>query len=366
MQEDFHYYATYCAAYLAGFTHEESMEICYSAQFVDCCTVSILSRLKAPHQAATTQLNMEMMDARTDIYGLQEITRIWASFHFLPYDLYATKEHCSKRYLNKYRLICGPNGQLVRYMINAAKGGTTQKVGVAMHVLADTWAHRYFAGTPSLVINNTNYHFYEYVMIDGKETMRQVAFKHNPTAKDDLDKGIYINTMYQGSESAIMNLGHGRAGHFPDYSFAKYKYLPAWGEYKEIVKDNREDFYNAFCQMVYAMKFIRGERDEFELSCYEYEELSRYEEEIKGILSKRQLLASDDWKQFGEKLSGREIEDFQLEKYFDEYLGASVDEKGDTYMGKFINAALAQKAMVAGKIYNSGNPLVGIAFRGRR
>ena len=25
MQEDFHYYATYCAAYLAGYTHKECM-----------------------------------------------------------------------------------------------------------------------------------------------------------------------------------------------------------------------------------------------------------------------------------------------------------------------------------------------------
>ena len=35
MQIDFHYYATYCAAYLAGFSHEECMEICSSAQFTD-------------------------------------------------------------------------------------------------------------------------------------------------------------------------------------------------------------------------------------------------------------------------------------------------------------------------------------------
>ena len=35
MQEDFHYYATYCAAFLAGYTPAESSEIAYSAQFVD-------------------------------------------------------------------------------------------------------------------------------------------------------------------------------------------------------------------------------------------------------------------------------------------------------------------------------------------
>ena len=89
MQEDFHYYATYCAAYIAGYSHDESMTICYSAQFVDMCSRTLLGKLKAPLSAATTQLQLELMDARTDPTGLQDITRIWSSFHFLPRDLYA-------------------------------------------------------------------------------------------------------------------------------------------------------------------------------------------------------------------------------------------------------------------------------------
>ena len=96
MQIDFHYYATYCAAILAGYSHEESLEICYSAQFVDCCSVSLLSGAGAPLAAATTQLQLEMVNARTDILGLQDITRIWASFHFLPYDLKADVQKAGK------------------------------------------------------------------------------------------------------------------------------------------------------------------------------------------------------------------------------------------------------------------------------
>ena len=84
MQKDFHYYATYCAAVLAGYSHEESMRLCTSAQFVDLCSRNLLVKLKAPRSAATTQLTMEMANARTDLLGLQDITRIWASFHFLP------------------------------------------------------------------------------------------------------------------------------------------------------------------------------------------------------------------------------------------------------------------------------------------
>ena len=50
MQEDFHYYATNCTAVLAGYSHEESMSICYSAQFVDLCSASLLSKLRAPRE----------------------------------------------------------------------------------------------------------------------------------------------------------------------------------------------------------------------------------------------------------------------------------------------------------------------------
>ncbi len=180
MQEDFHYYATYCAAYLSGFSHEESLDICYSAQFVDLCSATLLTKIKAPVNAATTQLQLEMMDARTDIIGLQDITRIWSSFHFLPYDLYAKKKGRTRRYMNKYRMICGPNGDLVIKTVKISKNRTLQHVGIAMHVLADTWAHCYFAGTPSLAINNTDNEFYEILTQDGEEKQKKIKWRHNP------------------------------------------------------------------------------------------------------------------------------------------------------------------------------------------
>ncbi len=108
------------------------MDICYSAQFVDLCSATYLSGIKASVEAATTQLQLEMMDARTDIIGLQNITRIWSPFHFLPRDLYAEKgKKLPKKYMNKYRLICGPNGTLVTDTVRLAKGKPLQSVGIA-------------------------------------------------------------------------------------------------------------------------------------------------------------------------------------------------------------------------------------------
>lgn len=377
MQIDFHYYATYCAAYLAGYSHEDCLAICYSAQFTDCCTRTLLSTIGGPSEAATTQLQLEMMDARTDLLGLQDITRIWASFHFLPRDLRADPEKGSRIYKAKYRLICGPNGDLLVKTVNLAKDKSLQAAGIAMHVLADTWAHQYFAGTPSQVINNTDYWFFELLPAeasgdsansgDGQEngnakrafTERRITFRHNPTGKDDLDKGIYTGTVYQLEENSVMSLGHGRAGHLPDYSFMRYKYLPAWGKYEEVIKDNPSDYYKAFGQMVYALRYLRGDYAAFETDRYDTEKVSPYEAKIKEILEKRQLDACADWKAFGEKLSGCEIPDFDANRYCAEYKQASEDDKDDTFLGSYIDAALAQKTMVTNQIFQSDNLLAG-------
>ena len=356
MNSDFHYYATYCAAVLAGYPHEESVAIAYSDCFADYCSRTLLSKLRAPLDAATTQLKLELMDARTDIPGLQDITRIWSSFHFLPYDLYAEpKRKCSKRYLNKYRLICAPNGALVKETVKLAKNKSPQAAGVAMHVLCDTWAHCNFAGTPSLVINNTNQYFYE--LFDNAPE-KQLRFRHSASSPDDLDNSLYTASLYVNSENSIMNLGHGRAGHLPDYSFIRYKYLPAWGDYEEVIKDNPADYFNAFCQMVYALEYLRGLHDDFSCGVYAAETVAEYEQEIKAILRKRQLDSSADWKALGERLSGKSIPEFSAETHQQEYLRASGGRE-NTFLGKFFLAAIAQKSMVTNHIYKSGNKLAG-------
>ena len=360
MNSDFHYYATFCAAYLAGYTTEESRNIAWCAQFTDCCSATFLTRVRGPKEAATTQLQLELANARTDLIGLQKITRIWASFHFLPGDLTAEVSG-GKFYRDKFRLICNVNSPLLKETINLAKENGTEAAGLAMHVLADTWAHRFFAGTPSLVINNTNYHFYELITENGGLRERKVTFRHNPSAPDDLDRGIYNNTVMRLGESAIMNLGHGRAGHLPDYSFMRYRYMPAWGNYTVVTKNNPSDYMRAFRQMVYALRCIRGAEGEFCLCRYDTGAVDPWASEIKSILTKRRPDASEDWKALGLRLSGFELPEFNISEYEQEYLSAQGDGKDDTVLGRFFMAALRQKSMVTNKIFMSGNPLAGIS-----
>ena len=361
MQLDFHYYATYCAACIAGYTPEESLQIAYSAQFVDCCSVTLLRKTGGPLSAATTQLQLEMMNEGSDISSIQNMTRIWASFHFLPGDLHAEKEKCGRRYLSKYRLICNPNSSLLAETVELVRDRGLPAAGLAMHILADTWAHRYFAGTPSLAINNTTRYFYEIVPEGESFKLRPIRFNHNPSSPDVPEKGVYTNSLFQSEENSVMNLGHGRAGHLPDYSYARYIYMPAWGEYKEIIKDNPSDYLHAFCQMVYALKCLKSGKP-FETERYDAEAIWPYKDDIIHILTKRQTDACSDWKALAEKISGCSVEDFDIEKYQKEYMDADESSRDETFLGQFFIAAMAQKSMVTNRIFTSGSLIAGFSI----
>ena len=186
----------------------------------------------------------------------------------------------------------------------------------------------------------------------------QIKFNHDPRGVDDPEKSVYTSSLYQGDENSIMNLGHGRAGHFPDYGYARYKYLPAWGGYKEILKDNPSDYYHAFCQMSFALRCLKtGEA--FETGVYDFDAVKPWEDDIRSLLGKRQTDASADWKALAEKLSGCEVEDFDMDKYQNEYTSADEESRDSTFLGRFIIAALAQKSMVTNRIFTSGNPIAG-------
>lgn len=191
---------------------------------------------------------------------------------------------------------------------------------------------------------------------------RKVTFIHNPAIPDDYETSTYTNTIYHSSELSIMNLGHGRCGHLPDYSYIKYKYMPAWGKYEEIIKDNPADYYKAFSQLVYALKYIRGTVDKFETDHYDTESVSPHREEIERILRIKTIDNCPAWKAFAKKLSGEAIELYSISKYENDYLKAPKAQKDDTFLGKFFIAAMAQKSMVTNSIFKSGNLLAGFSI----
>ena len=96
----------------------------------------------------------------------------------------------------------------------------------------------------------------------------------------------------------------------------------------------------------------------FEKDTYAWDKIQPHLDRIRGIIAKRQVDASADWKALGESISGEKIPDFDMDGYVDLYLLAG--DKTDTYLGRFFEAALSHKKMIAEKIMESGNRLVGV------
>ena len=112
--------------------------------------------------------------------------------------------------------------------------------------------------------------------------------------------------------------------------------------------------------MTFALRCLRT-GEEFETGVYDFDAVRPWEDDIKSLLEKRQINASADWKALAERISGCEIEDFDIDKYQNEYMTADEESRDGTFLGRFIIAALAQKSMVTNRIFTSGNPIAGVS-----
>ncbi|OGT97421.1 MAG: hypothetical protein A2079_01760, partial [Geobacteraceae bacterium GWC2_48_7] len=159
--------------------------------------------------------------------------------HFLPGngDSEGNPDHLGK-FINK--LICLPDSPIAKDMVKAAisdkhKPYGLHRLGIAMHVYADTWAHQQFAGVLHKVNNVDN----------AKESGKTNIFIDLPSFLEDV------------LDEAIPPLGHGRANVLPDMPFLTWQYTNGRGE--KIVRNNTTDFCKAADMMCIAMKrYIAG------------------------------------------------------------------------------------------------------------
>lgn len=299
MDVDFHYYATFAAARFAGWNKQEAETIAYSAQFVDEFNMSYGSSSN-PWCFTTSQLSLPKLGAFRVDYNQKGIIKIrprrtvqstaecmkslhirkdiWIPFHFLPGN-YGKKNERDPRHIKRegcsnknFDLLCRPLSPLAIAMINDLLDFNKnhdginhdyllQLVGLRMHVFADTWAHQDFVGNGVKAINDCLGY---YNFIEKGECLEQLNWDV-PIWKDDKNLGYAPNVQLPRAY-----LGHGRLGHFPDYSWCRYYYSPAWmqagrsinpnssaNNVKMLVRDNPVVFQTAFFELVkvlYALK----------------------------------------------------------------------------------------------------------------
>lgn len=235
MQVDFHFGVTYVVARLAGFTHAEAEVVASSAQYVDDATNSgvvtfdngaMYERISSAHR---------MLDYRN--FEALANHRVWLPFHFLPGNggLPAGSDP-EGGFIEK--LLCAPDSHVARDMVRASIGMRgapwgLHRLGIAMHVYADTWAHQGFAGV-SHAFNGAS----AVVGADGKP---------------DLNLREKLLNFFIGG---ALPLGHGAVLGYPDRPYLVWGYTDGRG--RQIRRDNPSDFLAAAEAMCRAMRRYRA------------------------------------------------------------------------------------------------------------
>lgn len=255
MQIDFHHGVTYVVSRLAGFNHDQANTIAHSAQYVDDATNGglikfdnggLFSRMSSAHK-------------KLDYRNFRQLAnyQVWIPFHFLPGNdgLSAGKDPDGK-FIKK--LICRPNSHVAQAMVTEAvlnhhKPYSLYRLGITMHVYADTWAHQGFAGVNHRV-NEANDLVDETGEADKEFNQR-------------LNKYFQKNFLEKLAGSLIGDafpLGHGAVLSNPDKPFLKWGYKNGLGE--QVERNNPRDFLEAASNMCIWLQRYRLEDPNAEVS----------------------------------------------------------------------------------------------------
>jgi len=237
MQIDGHHTMTYVAARLAGFSRAKASIIAYSAQYVDDATNS--GQIKFDNNAMYGRISSahKMLDYRNSDELANHL--VWVPFHFLPGNGgKPAGKNPGGGFIRK--LVCFPDSYVARDMLrvcaaDADKPYALHRLGITMHVYADTFAHQGFAG------------------INHKINEVRDITSNNKT----LDRK-FLNKIINYFLSESFPLGHGAALSHPDRPSLVWEYSNGLGE--RVRRDNQQIFMIAVDKMCRSMQcFIQGD-----------------------------------------------------------------------------------------------------------
>ena len=231
MQIDFHHAVTYVVARLAGFSHSKADIIAYCAQYVDDANNSGVIKFDNKSMYRRISSAHKMLDYR----NLRELANhhVWIPFHFLPGNSGKPQgENDKASFINK--IICVPDSFIAQDMIRACIEEQDElyglhRLGVTMHVYADTWAHQQFAGV------NDKVNEASHIQGSGGKTATKL--------RDKL-ANFFIGETFP--------LGHGAVLSYPDQPHLEWSYTN--GNNKKIKRNNPLDFLEAADKMCQAMQ----------------------------------------------------------------------------------------------------------------
>lgn len=270
MQIDFHYGATYVLARLAGFPQGDAEIIAHSAQYVDDATNGGSIRFEDSEYMHSRIASAHSMIDRTNLIEVDNHLA-WLPFHFLPGNGGSPAESGPEGELDK--LQCKPDSHVARDMLRAAAQDRESKrglhrLGIAMHVYADTFAHQGFVGgrckaNQAQGITSGDSAVDEAIQKLSREELKQGIFARLRAFIDFVTESL--RCMIREGKSPIKfytefmhldPLGHAAADTFPDQPYLAWRYMD-WMQ-NAVHRDNPETFLDASDMMVRAMHAWRA------------------------------------------------------------------------------------------------------------
>lgn len=234
MQVDFHHGAVYALSRIAGFERPEAEIIATASQYVDDATNDGLVTFDNGALYLRMATAHRMLDYRN--FAALANHRVWLPFHFLP-------GNCGRPAGAEvqgpfiHRLICTPNSPVAQDMVAAAIAARAEpwalhRLGIALHVYADTWAHQGFAGV--------------------SHEVNQVSDVRDEAGRPDESLARRLANYFMGG---ALPLGHGPALSYPDRPWLIWSYTNGLG--RRVERNNPEIYIDAAEHLLVALRRYR-------------------------------------------------------------------------------------------------------------
>ena len=140
MQRDFHFYTIYALCRCNGISPENSKRVAYASQHTD--DAKYEHTLDFENGGRFQQVLSAHKFLHPGVFGLEAQYRIYVPFHFLPGNTGARFQEL---------MVCRQNSDIAQHMVGEAaklrgKPYQLHRLGIALHVYADTWSHHDFSG----------------------------------------------------------------------------------------------------------------------------------------------------------------------------------------------------------------------------
>lgn len=215
MQKDAHYYAVLAFARACGFKKEAAHTIAYASQFVDDSKINHIVANGRREDLAGAEVENDythFIDMATchqyfrfKTLNYSAMTCNTCAFHFVP--------GCDEK-LVPQKFICKKKSQVINRIVSESiddnEDNVLEKLGMVLHVYADSFSHHNFVGLPSKVNDIA-----KPKLISPIFSIKRLGL---PTIRS------FFREQLRKIDMAIPPYGHGQAYSFPDLAHITWKY----------------------------------------------------------------------------------------------------------------------------------------------